>query len=501
MKRTFSLIIIVCWLFAACQETPEELIVKSKAGEALEENIQKTTNGSTGTVVPNSTENENKEQSEINESYTKHDAVNDSGNISVNIDATVYQPEVGKIPVATVELHKFTQSELDDIVTALVGEAKFLDVNIMTKARLDELIIGIKQNQNDLDSDLAQSNGIKTIAELNDYAEQEIKRLQSMYGEAVDDVSENLIDYIDANTDRANLNTYIDSNGSSSATISYSNKDNSVSLSYRNYGYNNDLRSFTDLAGRPHGELYNNGKQYDINIPYEEANKIALNTLLEMNISNMVLGDVFVTYDPGRLNTSLNEDRSPKELKYYVFCFQRTINNVIVDYSYISSMKSDNDNDVSYSKPLANEYLRMWISSDGVVQFIWGNPLSVPEVLNDSVDISVGLEEAISTMEAQAFIQYADMYGSLADNIVIDIDKITLSLARIRYKGHPGQYIVIPVWDFYGDVAISSDERLPINANLRKTDKDNEYTINNPYQSIITVNALDGTIIDRSLGY
>ena len=160
-----------------------------------------------------------------------------------------------------------------------------------------------------------------------------------------------------------------------------------------------------------------------------------------------------------------------------------------------------NDNDVSYSKPLANEYLRMWISSDGVVQFIWGNPLSVPEVLNDSVDISVGLEEAISTMEAQAFIQYADMYGSLADNIVIDIDKITLSLARIRYKGHPGQYIVIPVWDFYGDVAISSDERLPINANLRKTDKDNEYTINNPYQSIITVNALDGTIIDRSLGY
>ena len=289
----------------------------------------------------NSTENENKEQSEINESYTKHDAVNDSGNISVNIDATVYQPEVGKIPVATVKLHKFTQSELDDIVTALVGEAKFLDVNIMTKARLDELIIGIKQNQNDLDSDLAQSNGIKTIAELNDYAEQEIKRLQSMYGEAVDDVSENLIDYIDANTDRANLNTYIDSNGSSSATISYSNKDNSVSLSYRNYGYNNDLRSFTDLAGRPHGELYNNGKQYDINIPYEEANKIALNTLTEMNISNMVLGDVFVTYDPGRLNTSLNEDRSPKELKYYVFCFQRTINNVIVDYSYISSMKSD----------------------------------------------------------------------------------------------------------------------------------------------------------------
>ena len=51
MKRTFSLIIIVCWLFAACQATPEELVVKSKVGEALEENIQKTTNESTGTAV------------------------------------------------------------------------------------------------------------------------------------------------------------------------------------------------------------------------------------------------------------------------------------------------------------------------------------------------------------------------------------------------------------------------------------------------------------------
>ena len=377
-----------------------------------------------------------------------------------------------------------------------------LDVNIITKSRIDELILGVKQNQNNLDSDLARSNGIKTVAELNEYVAQEIERLKSLYDDAVDDESECLIDYIDVTTDRVDLNAYNEINSSLPATISYSNKDSFVLLSYRNFGYNNVLRSYADLAGRPHGQLYNSEKEYDIDISYEDAKKAAVDVLSKMNITNMILGDTFVTYDPDRLNTSLNEDKSPKELKYYIFCFQRIVNDVIVNNSYYSgSIKRDSDTDASYSKPLANECLRMWVGSSGVVQFRWSNPLSVSEILNDSVEISIGLEDAISAMETQASIQYADMYGNLADNMVIAIDKITLSLARIRYKGHSGEYIVVPVWDFYGDVLITSDEKLPVSVNLRKTDNDNEYTINNPYQSIITVNALDGTIIDRSLGY
>ena len=38
MKRTFSLIVVVCWVFAACQPTPEKLIVQNKAdGELMDD--------------------------------------------------------------------------------------------------------------------------------------------------------------------------------------------------------------------------------------------------------------------------------------------------------------------------------------------------------------------------------------------------------------------------------------------------------------------------------
>lgn len=493
MRKIFIAALMSMIMLTACQPTPEDAIVKSKAGEALEEGIQKTTDESLVTGIPE----EAMEQYGPTESYLENSAVNERGNISLNIDAAVYQPSVSNIPVATVELHRFTQNELDDAVTALAGEAKFLNANILTKGRLDELIIRIKQNQNDLNSDLAKSNDIKTITELHACAEKEIERLQLLYEDAADDESECLIDYIDATTDSAVLYVYNNDNNSTPVRISYHNTDSSVSLRYINFGDNNESRPFTDLAGRPHGELYNSEKQYDIGISYEEAKTAALNALSEMNVSNMIIGETYITYDP-----VYPFNRANMVPKYYVFCFHRIVNNVIIDNSYFSEgVKSDIDSDVQYSKPLGNEWLRMWVGSTGIVQFEWNNPLSVSEILNDSVELSLSMEAAISAMETQSFIQYADMYGNTADNVLININKITLSLGGIVYKGHPGQYIVVLVWDFYGDVIITSDDKFPARANLRKTGNDNEYTINNPFNSIMTINAIDGTIISREQGY
>ena len=42
MKRTFSLIIIVCWLFAACQATPGKEVVVNKANGEFQEKVEST---------------------------------------------------------------------------------------------------------------------------------------------------------------------------------------------------------------------------------------------------------------------------------------------------------------------------------------------------------------------------------------------------------------------------------------------------------------------------
>ena len=48
--------------------------------------------------------------------------------------------------------------------------------------------------------------------------------------------------------------------------------------------------------------------------------------------------------------------------------------------------------------------------------------------------------------------------------------------------------LLVPVWDFYGPRSWTLGTGEP-------------YTFYDPDQSLLTINAVDGTIIDRSLGY
>ena len=77
MKKTLLSIIIVCLLFAACQKTPEEVIVKSKAGEALEEGIQKTASESSVEEITGSEDNKTEELYDFNKSHMTHSAINE----------------------------------------------------------------------------------------------------------------------------------------------------------------------------------------------------------------------------------------------------------------------------------------------------------------------------------------------------------------------------------------------------------------------------------------
>jgi hypothetical protein len=75
----------------------------------------------------------------------------------------------------------------------------------------------------------------------------------------------------------------------------------------------------------------------------------------------------------------------------------------------------------------------------------------------------------------------------------IHITDAYLSMMRVRKKDTPDEFYLLPVWDFVGyteyDASPFSDEELE----QQKID----------YQSMtfLTVNAIDGTIIDRNLGY
>ena len=64
---------------------------------------------------------------------------------------------------------------------------------------------------------------------------------------------------------------------------------------------------------------------------------------------------------------------------------------------------------------------------------------------------------------------------------VIEIDKIELGLMRVLEPDSQSSGAVIPVWDFYGKIN---------GENYEDSDK-----------TFLTINAIDGSIIDRTVGY
>ena len=59
---------------------------------------------------------------------------------------------------------------------------------------------------------------------------------------------------------------------------------------------------------------------------------------------------------------------------------------------------------------------------------------------------------------------------------------------RVMEKGNVMEGTMVPVWDFFGRETVTQGD-------------DEVYTYGGSFDSWLTINALDGTIIDRDLGY
>ena len=499
MRKTFALLIVITIFLTACQPTPEELIVQNKAGEEMQNAINATAN-------PNVSQNGDINETTIVTEHITKSMTNDLGTITISFDADVSIPDVNKIPIAVVKKHSFTQEQLDSIISVFAKGEKLHKLDTpLTKEEIDEIILKLKRQSTDMNSDMAQSplsidletgegTYIKNEAELLEYANELIAEWEQKRLTAPDtyeyippnmNISESENEYIEAKVDLGKTDM---------ALLGCKKDEIGESLYFENFDACSGVH-YLDLSS---ASLAGTKNPFGVTISYDQAKNIAFNTLLELNLNEeFVLGDSYVGKD-------INDRSENKE--YYVLYFERAVNNFPVTHSYKGIAYNSND-DPAYIQPLQFEKLAMWIDDTGIVQFLWDSPLSITEIVNDNVAITVDAEKAAEAIGTQWFFEYADLLGGQCEEIKIDISSIKLGLYRIRYRGHPGEYILVPVWDFYGSVSAY----LPQD-NTFLTDKGKEmtpmvdgmyvYRMNPGYQmSIGTVNALDGTIINRELGY
>lgn len=172
---------------------------------------------------------------------------------------------------------------------------------------------------------------------------------------------------------------------------------------------------------------------------------------------------------------------------------------VYQDYQYWDYACKDSENPDTVSWYLENILLD--VGKDGVLRFAWMAPSTQP-VVRQAESTLLPFEEIASiadTMLPEVIVgpketplTQLDQYNGFDTRMDVDITKVSLSLMRIRDKGSL-QGTIVPVWDFWG-----TSDWYDAEPNAYGYQ---EKGMNYDFQPMLTLNAVDGTVVDRQLGY
>lgn len=166
-------------------------------------------------------------------------------------------------------------------------------------------------------------------------------------------------------------------------------------------------------------------------------------------------------------------------------------------YWYYAASEETNPDTVAWE--LENIYLD--VGRDGILSFDWTAPSTQP-VVRQAESTLLPFEEIASIADAmlpevivgpkETPLTQLDQYNGFDTRMDVDITKVSLSLMRIRDKGSL-QGTIVPVWDFWG-----TSDWYDAEPNAYGYQ---EKGMNYEYQPMLTLNAVDGTVVDRQLGY
>lgn len=166
-------------------------------------------------------------------------------------------------------------------------------------------------------------------------------------------------------------------------------------------------------------------------------------------------------------------------------------------YWYYSASEETNPDTVSWK--LESIYLD--VGKDGILSFNWTAPSTQP-VVRQAESTLLPFEEIASIADAmlpevivgpkETPLTQLDQYNGFETRMDVDITKVSLSLMRIRDKGSL-QGTIVPVWDFWGTSDWYDAEPNAYGYN--------EKGMRYEYQPMLTLNAVDGTVVNRQLGY
>ena len=477
MKRTISIFLagmVFLFMLGGCQKTPDEPIVIGKDLDQLLEKAQ-TTIDVTQTAAPSE---EVTIQDKSDTSITrlgapkslKEEIVSAKGKLHVYTDASISLPQNDEMPITRVKMTCFTNDAVKRIVDTLFSGAHTIsnDLSLLPSGYHNNIVKDLIANKDNTSWFNERYSAQEEFDEALASAMQSAERAP-------------------ANPEYQALEYHFDDGANANSAVHYYALREDASLSrinvYTETGLTR-LEYFRNLDDSCLDLLLSQAVQspdttsvatLPIQTTQAQAQKLAEDTLLQMGFDNFVCSGKRMH---ARADVRLDG--------VYEFMFTREINGIAVTYTDDDGgdRKILHENE-TFARAWLYEKIRIFIDDQGVAMVEYNSPQNVEEI---EVPAATLLPfSAVQAIFEKMIVIVDNEYDTSEEGVTCEyyIDHITLGFMRLTEKDVGSQGLLIPVWDFFG----------------RSIDSYGIARGTSGYISLLTINAIDGSIIDRWAGF
>ena len=518
-KRIVTAILVMMTemvFLTGCAETPESSLVKKKGNikeilyeEEAEE--QENTEVLSGKNI----------RETVGAPETYHSETADTtGNLKIVTDAKVEIPDTDHVSVIEVTQHPFGQEQMDLITDTFFKNAKIytshsyytrtkdvvqkeltwwkanlakgnLDPNGLGKDENGNYYLDINQTIEDLEKEYETAPETRTL--------KEVKPQFGLKGEEGDYTMDDYFVGVAVTEDGNAFNYSMNSYGAAPMSVEIRNQSRYEKESIINefmhwdgYDYYSKLAGssqWVDTEWVPTEEELKD----EIGISLEEAKALADEKVKQLQIPDMVLGD-------WEYGLCLYQKGSGEDQKLvltdtgYILHYTRKLGEIPITYTEEQGGELYGNDMGAESESWLYEKLDFCVTDEGIddVQLI--DQYDIGKTKTENVKLK-SFDEIMDIYEKMMLIKNAD-YMENAKELTYKIDRIVFGYTRIyEPKSDSRSGVLVPAWDFFGSYEGTYKEGAEW-----ETGSEN-FLYAPQYESYLTINAIDGSVIDRGLGY
>lgn len=502
MKKFFicALGILLIFTLSGCQPTPTQSIVKEKNLDQMIEDATKTQPDVT--ALPQGSGMAEKMGAE--NTYVK-ELADTKGKVKIHVNADVLIPPASGVTVQRVEQEQITQAQIDVLLAHLMKGELFSGSDYrLSKSEAQNSIQkiqdgiaargGIPEGRpksmdwelNRMGMELAQLQADLETAPDTTVKTPSTGKLEPMDPEMGS--GEEL--YVLSQPQGSGYQSFHVYNFSGATSMLEFYSEKSAFLASRSYF---STKEAIEMVARDNLRNFVPAKEPsaipDVLITREDAAKMADDLIAALGIQGFTIYSQDKAYDgnvskTGDQSTVVNPPRTVWLLRY-----ARTVNGIPATYTVWDCMKVE---DNYQSEPWPYEDITVAIDDSGIVGFSWRSPYKVTGTVTENANV-LSYRDAMNVFDTMALVVnawegYADGNPNLT-GIDIKVDHIRFGLTRVTEQNKRNSGLMVPCWDFFGTVNY-----------VMETDGQTRMFEDGPVP-VLTINAIDGSIINRSLGY